>query len=130
MMEHHNQVAMDHIQRLTQQINLAYRMMRDERHQLAIWEEDQKFSLLGEIELLTTDLQGYAGQVLVGNCEQPNEILDALQKVKPFEIAPVADWYITFGEQYPQMCRYLEMLDYLRLLLMEYLRQVAVQVAA
>lgn len=129
-MENSNEVVIAHIKRLSQQINLAYQAMQDERHHLAVWEENQEFSLLGEVELLTADLQGYVGQVLTEACQQPHQVLAVLQKAKPFETAPISDWYITLGEQYPQMCRYIEMLDYLRLLLVEYLGQVVIQMAA
>jgi hypothetical protein len=104
--------------------------MWDERHQLAIWEEDQEFSLLGEVELLTIDLQGYAGQILMGVCQEPDQVLAVLKKAQPFETASISDWYITLSEGYPQMSRYIEMLDYLRLLLMEYLGQVVIHKAA
>jgi len=129
-MENPNNAVMAHIQHLTQQINLAYQAMRDERQQLAIWEENQEFSLLGEIELLTTDLQGYAGQVLTGTCKQPNQVLATLQTTKPFEIVPISDWYLTLGAEYPQICRYIELLDYLRLMLLEYLGQRVVKAVA
>jgi hypothetical protein len=39
-------------------------------------------------------------------------------------------WDLTFGAQYPQTCRYIELLDYLRLLLLEYLSQGVVQAVA
>lgn len=128
-MDQSNEIVMAHLHRLIKQINLAYQAMRDERRQLAQWESDREFSVLGEIELLTSHLQGHAGQVLTGQCEKPDNVLAALQKTMPFEIAPIFDWYLTNGEQYPQICDYLETLDYLRLLLVEYLSRTTVQVA-
>jgi hypothetical protein len=119
-----------HIQRLTQAINLAYQAMRDERHRLAQWEAAQEFSILGELELLTTSLQGYAGQLINDRWEPSHETLTHLQQAKPFEIAPISAWYITDGDQYPQVSRYIELLDYLRLLLVEYSGQIASQIAA
>lgn len=129
-MDQHNEIVLAHLQRLIKQVNLTYQATRGERRQLAQWEGDREFSVLGEIELLTSQLQGYAGQVLTGQCPKPADVLATLRKVKPFEIAPVAAWYLTDGEQYPQTCAYLETLDYLRLLLVEYLSQTTVQVAA
>ncbi len=119
-----------HIERLTQAINLAYQAMRDERHQLAQWEATQEFSILGELELLTTTLQGYAGQLIAGHWKPSSETLTHLQQTKPFAIAAISDWYLTDGDQYPQIIRYIELLDYLRLLLVEYSGQTASQIAA
>ena len=119
-----------HIQRLTQAINLAYQAMRDERHRLAQWEATQTFSILGELELLTTTLQGYAGHLIADHWSPSTETLRHLQQTKPFAIAPISDWYLTDADQYPQVIRYIELLDYLRLLLVEYSEQAASQIAA
>jgi hypothetical protein len=129
-MDTQNEVAMAHIKRLSQEINAAYQAMRDERHQLATWEETQEASILGEIELLTTHLQGYAGRFLASRDEESTESLAKIYAVKPFEITQISDWYMAYGEQYPQICRYIELLDYLRLLLVEYWKQRPHQVAA
>ena len=129
-MEPSNKPLLAHLHRFTQQVNVTYQAMHDERVRLALWEDDQDISILGEVELLTTQLQGYAGQILLGRCEHPHEVLAHLQHINPFETQPLSHWYITWGEKYPQISHYLETLDYLRLLMVEYLRQKTLQIAA
>jgi hypothetical protein len=125
-----NKASIAHIQRLTQEINRSYQSMGDERRRLAQWEETQEFSPLGEIELLTSTIQGHAGRLLADRIDPSTEIFAQLHGANPFEIKPISDWYITNGEQYPQICHYLELLDYLRLLLVEQLGQPTLQLAA
>ena len=57
--------TLHHLQHLSQQINQAYQSSRLERMQLANWENDRPFSILGEFELLASTLQGYVGQVTI-----------------------------------------------------------------
>lgn len=95
---------------------------RQEQHQLAQWEEDQEFSILGTIELYTTEIRGYAYQILTGN--QPDSSQDIqmhLRRLKLLEVSYIADWYFSAENSYPTLKRVVENLDYLRLLLLEYL---------
>jgi hypothetical protein len=115
-----------HIQHLAQQINPLYQSCREERIKLADWEDDRPFSILGELELLVSALQGYVGQF-------SNDRLDAsaiadLQQRNPFSTPAIGDWYFTQGHEYPGLCRYLELLDYLRLSLLSAADQATLQV--
>lgn len=58
-----------HIRRLVKQLNSEYQAMRSERHRLAQWEEEQDFSILGEIEVFAAKIQGYAGQIMAQTFE-------------------------------------------------------------
>ncbi|WP_242045663.1 MULTISPECIES: hypothetical protein [unclassified Calothrix] len=51
---------------LLSQLNNVYQNARSERQEIIIKfpPEDEKFSLLEEIELLTVNLRGYASQIL------------------------------------------------------------------
>lgn len=125
-----NETIAQRIQHLTNQVNLTYQLMRDERQQLAEWEEEQDFSILGEVELLTSKLQGYSGQLLGERIQDFESIVVALKKTNPFEIDDVSNWYVAFGDRFPQVSRYIEQLDYLRFLLIEYSTQLTTQVVA
>jgi hypothetical protein len=121
------QLPQTHIQHLAQQINLLYQSCREERIQLSDWEDDRPFSILGELEILASALQGYVGQFA-------NDRLDAsaiadLQQRNPFLIPTIGDWYFTQGHEYPSLCRYLELLDYLRLSLLSAAERARLQVA-
>jgi hypothetical protein len=91
------QWTQNHIQRLAEQINPLHQSCRANRSQLADWEDDRPFSILGELEILASQLQGYAGQF------NPNR-LDAaavadLQQRHPFASPAIADWYFSHGNQ-------------------------------
>jgi hypothetical protein len=61
----------NHIQHLTAQINPLHQTSRDERIQLAEWEDETPLSILGELELLASILQGYTAQLTTDRIEQP-----------------------------------------------------------
>ncbi|MFM7440463.1 MAG: hypothetical protein ACKO2V_18015 [Snowella sp.] len=99
-----------------------YQQTRSERIQIALWEEEKNFSLLGIIEMLTDEIRGYSLQSISSyNLENSQEILSDLQKIKLFEIPYVADWYFSLEFDFPRIKNYLETLNYLRLLVIEYL---------
>jgi hypothetical protein len=52
-----------------------------------------------------------------------------LQQRNPFLIPAIGDWYFTQGHEYPGLCRYLELLDYLRLSLLSAAEQARFQVS-
>jgi hypothetical protein len=122
-------VALNHLQHLSQQVNLLYQSCRDERIQLAQWENDRSFSVLGELEILAGTLQGYVGQVLQDRLAQPSDAIEKLQHSNPFDIPELAAWYFSDGRTYPHLSHYLEILDYLRLSLLTTAQQTNLQVA-
>jgi hypothetical protein len=52
-----------------------------------------------------------------------------LQQRNLFLTPAIGDWYFTQGHDYPGLCRYLELLDYLRLSLLSAAEQTGLQVA-
>jgi hypothetical protein len=121
------QLTQTHIQYLTQQVNPLHQSCRADRIKLADWEDDQPFSILGELEVLASTLQGYAGRF-------SDDRLDAtaiadLQQRNPFASPMISDWYFAQRNDYPDLCRYLELLDYLRLSLLSAVQQSSFQVA-
>jgi hypothetical protein len=121
------QLTQNHIQHLAEQINPLHQNCRADRIQLADWEDDRPFSILGELEVLAGNLQGYAGQFTHDRLDA-TAIVD-LQQRNPFADRAIADWYFTHGNDYPDLCRYLELLDYLRLSLLTAIQQSSLQVA-
>jgi hypothetical protein len=124
-----------HIQHLAEQINRLHQSCRAERIQLADWEDNRPFSILGELEILASQLQGYAGQFTtdglrpaVGHRLDAAAVAD-LQQRNPFASPAIADWYFSHGNAYPDLCRYLELLDYLRLSLLTAVQQSSLQAA-
>ena len=56
--------SLAHIQVLSEQLNQIYQAMKVERQTIARWEEEQEFSILGVMELFSSDIQGYVEQLL------------------------------------------------------------------
>jgi hypothetical protein len=52
-----------------------------------------------------------------------------LQQRNPLLIPAIGEWYFTQGHDYPGLCRYLELLDYLRLSLLSAVEQARFQAA-
>ena len=114
--------AKDYIRQILDKLVIDYQQTRSERIQIALWEEEKDFSLLGIIEMLTDEIRGYSLQTISSyNLENSQEILSDLQKIKLFEIPYVADWYFSLEFDFPRIKNYLETLNYLRLLVIEYL---------
>lgn len=117
-----NNPAKAYIRQILDQLVTDYQQTQSERIQIALWEEDKDFSLLGIIEMLTDEIRGYSLQSISSdNLENFQEILINLQKIKLFEIPYVADWYFSLEFDFPRIKNYLETLNYLRLLVIEYL---------
>jgi hypothetical protein len=116
-----------HIQHLAQQINPLHQSCRTDRIKLADWEDDRPFSILGELEILAGNLQGYAGQFTHDRLNA-TAIAD-IQQRNPVADRAIGNWYFTHGNDYPDLCRYLELLDYLRLSLLSAVQESSLQAA-
>jgi hypothetical protein len=118
--------ALAYIEKILNQLLKDYQSTKLEREKIALWEETQEFSILGTIEVLTDDIRGYSFQVINNNSiAKSQEILNELNKLKIFEIPEFIEWYFTPEFDYPQMKHYAETLNYLRLLIIEYLRDLS-----
>jgi len=118
--------ALAYIEKILNQLLKDYQNTKLERERIALWEENQEFSVLGTIEVLTDDIRGYSFQVINNNSiAKSQEILNELNKLKIFEIPEFIEWYFTPEFDYPQMKHYAETLNYLRLLIIEYLRDLS-----
>jgi hypothetical protein len=87
--------------------------------------ENEEFSLLEEIELLTVNLRGYASQIAVtSQVINKDEVISQLQAMRVFSVSQVGQFYFNNNGKYEQIKNYIRMLDYLRLLLLEYLQSL------
>ena len=83
---------------------------------------NHEFSILEEIDLLTTDLRGYASQIKIN--QQINNTDQALTKLRNLRILAnpsLAELYFIKNEQFPFIHQYLQKLDYLKLLIIDWL---------
>ncbi|WP_335084922.1 hypothetical protein [Nostoc sp.] len=112
------------IQLLAQLIN-TYQNTRGERQEISIQfpAEDEEFSLLEELELLTVNLRGYASQIQsTGQIVNQDQAIEQLQAMRVLNIPQIASFYFGSNGNYEQIKSYIRTLDYLRLLLLEYLQ--------
>ncbi len=84
---------------------------------------DDEFSFLEELELWIANICGYAQQIQsTGSVRRGDEAIAQLQRLQ-FSTNPIfVRFYADGREQYPKVGAYLQSLDYLRLLALEYLQ--------
>ena len=109
------------------QLTMLYQDAKLERLQAAIDYpgSDDNFSILEELEMLTIGISGYATQIKsTGTVKNTVKAIVDLQKFNVFENAVVSQFYQNAGSDYPKLQAYIQLLDYLRLLSLEYLQSV------
>ncbi|MBO3459535.1 hypothetical protein G7B40_033435 [Aetokthonos hydrillicola Thurmond2011] len=123
--------AKNYIIRVLNQLLIDYKNTREERRKLMHWEELKDFSILGEIEIFTTDIRGYASQITTNNfLENPQKTVEKLKRIQIFSNSNFEEWYFSSENEYPQLKNYIEKINYLRLLLIEYISQYNLITAA
>lgn len=86
---------------------------------------DDGFSILEELEMLTIGISGYATQIQsTGSVKNTVKAITDLQQFNVFENVAVSQFYQDAGGDYPKLQAYVQLLDYLRLLSLEYLQSV------
>ena len=118
------ELTKNQIIKLLEQLIIDEQNCIEEKKRIAIdfptSEED--FTILEEIELLTTDIRGYASQIKAqGYINEKAKTVKNLQKMRVFNIPKISEFYFNNQLNFPQVKNYLQMLDYLRLLIIEYL---------
>jgi conjugal transfer/entry exclusion protein len=114
--------AKAYIEQILNQLLMDYQNTQREREKIASWEENQKFSILGIIEVLTDEIRGYAFQVITDKySSNTQDILKQLNSLKTFEILGLSEWYFSPEFDFQLMKNYVEKLNYLRLLMIEYI---------
>jgi hypothetical protein len=84
---------------------------------------DDEFSFLEEFELWVSSICGYAQQIQeTGVVRQGNAGVAQLQQLQLSANPMFVRFYAEAGERYPRVGAYLQSLDYLRLLALEYLQ--------
>ncbi|MCL1464734.1 hypothetical protein [Argonema galeatum] len=119
------EITRNYISHLLEQLTVDYQNTKAERKQIASLSpvSEEEFSVLEEIELLTVDIRGYASQIQArGWIDKEQEAIERLQNIRVFDGGAIAQFNFTTKVDYQQIKAYLRMLDYLRLLMIEYLR--------
>lgn len=119
------EIQKEYLAWLLEQLTIADRNSSQERKAIAKQYpgSDEEFALLEELELLTVNIRGYASQIkLMGRVENLQKAMQDLPKLSVFNVPIVARFYVEQRSPYPQTKMYLQLLDYLRLLVLEYLQ--------
>lgn len=112
------------IAELDQQLITEYQQMRDERAQIHEWEWDNDFdfTILGLMDLYSSYVEGYASQIATqGAVIDPRGALKVLSESRLFDKQYFTDWYFSSDNRYVKVKKYIEGLDYLRMLAHEYI---------
>ena len=117
-----------YIASLLTQLTNEYQNTKPERQALTLSDsqEEDQFTLNEEIELLTSDIRGFACKIQTQGLTDTDYSLNAhLLNKGVFDIPAIARFYHEVGAEYPHLKGYLQKLDYLRLLVLEYLNSSA-----
>lgn len=120
-----SQVQQAYIVELLEQLNTDYQDSILDRRQIASHYSglDKEFTALEEVELLTVNVRGYACQIkATGNVNNIDRAIAHLQELSVFNNYLIVQLYGEARSQYPSVQTYISMLDYLRLLILEYLQ--------
>ena len=83
---------------------------------------NHEFSILEEIDLLTTDLRGYASQIKINQqIKNTDQALTKLRNLRILANPSLAELYFIKNKQFPLIYQYLQKLDYLKLLIIDWL---------
>lgn len=101
--------------------------MKDERRKLweAEKESEEKHTVWSQLELLSTYISGYVSQIAdYGYIRQkPQEAINHLHQLSIFDVDCIVNWYHQSGDEYPKIKQFFELLDYIRLLALEYIER-------
>ncbi len=101
--------------------------LKKERHHLWLKEKEslKEETVWDSLELLSTDILGYVSQIASKGytIQSPSQVIEHLHQLNIFERDCIIDWYYLEGNNYPNIKQYLELLDYVRLLILEYIEQ-------
>ena len=113
------------ITKLADTLISQYKEMKDERAQIHSWEweNDFDFTILGLMDLYSSYVGGYASQIATrGTVKKPNEALKLLQEKRFFYQPYFVDWYFSPNNNYIKVQEYVEDVEYLRLLIIQYIK--------
>ncbi|MEW6499824.1 MAG: hypothetical protein AB1589_46280 [Cyanobacteriota bacterium] len=101
--------------------------IKDERRKLWEAEKDseQEYTVWSQLELLSTYISGYVSQITeYGYIRQKSqEAINHLHQLSIFDVDCIVSWYRNSGDEYPKIKQFFELLDYIRLLTLEYIER-------
>ena len=126
----------NHVAHVLAQLSTDYQQASSERQVLRDYaiNMDTEFTLLEELELLTVGVRGLGTQFVASASARADReaIVLQLKSMKVFDVAVISQFYFDDSVKSERMELYVSLLDYLRLLILEYsqINAVAESVAA
>ncbi|NER99773.1 MAG: hypothetical protein F6J86_39200 [Symploca sp. SIO1B1] len=103
------------------------RAMKDERRKLWEIEKDseQAYTVWSKLEILSTYIAGYVSQIVTSGYtrQEPRDVINHLHQLSIFDFDCIVDWYRSSEAEYPKIKQFFELLDYIRLLTLEYVER-------
>lgn len=114
----------DRISELLERLTQCEQSSAHERRKL--WDlikESKTFTFMFDLELLTSDIRGYVSQIAWRGYtrQEPFEAITGLDKLRVFDVECIMNWYYSSANEYPGTKMYCELLDYLKLLTLEFI---------
>ncbi len=101
--------------------------IKKERYQIWLKEKESsnEETVWDRLELSSNDILGYVSQIALKGytIQSSNEVIRHLHKLNVFEMECIVEWYSSDAHNYPEIKYYFELLDYVRLLTLEYIEQ-------
>lgn len=105
--------------------------MKDERSKL--WHSEkgsqEEYVVWDRLEVLSTYIFGYASQIATKGCtrQEPHEAINHLHKLSIFNVECIMKWHPMAAQEYPKIKYFFELLDYMRLLTIDYIQRYRLQ---
>jgi hypothetical protein len=110
------------------------RSIKEERRKL--WHSEkgsqEQYTVLDRLDILSADIIGYASGIASKGytVQEPNEVINHLHRLSIFNVECIMNWYTSAEEEYPKIKHYFELLDYIRLLTLEYIERYRLKESA
>lgn len=104
--------------------------MKGERSKL--WKNEdrlQDYTVLDRLDILSADIIGYVSGITSNpySMKEPEKVINHLHKLSLFNLECILKWYPSATEEYPKIKQYFELLDYIRLLTIDYIQRFWLQ---
>ena len=115
------------IAELLDRLNEHWHTTKQERSKL--WDNDeddaQGYSVRDRLEILSSDVIGYLSKIDSEKfiSKEPEKVVNHLHKLSIFNVECIMKWYPSAAQEYPKIKHYFELLDYIRLLTIDYIQR-------
>ena len=110
----------EHERSMKDEIRKLWQMYKESEEERTVWRE---------LEPLSTYIFGYVSQIATKGYtrQSPHEAINHLHKLSIFNIDCIMKWYPPAEQEYPKIKEFFELLDYMRLLTIDYIQRYRLQ---